>query len=98
MELKELHLGVLKQLVSSIIKSLSITYQQPWESRDISVKKKLEKFNSIFKSERRKILLIMSGRPTLEPGESMEIILTVTEKYLKDNRVICQSQENVMPT
>lgn len=35
---------------------------------------------------------------TLEPGESMKIIQRLTEKYLKGNRVICQSQENVMPT
>jgi len=59
LDLKELHLRVLKLLVSVIIKSLSITYQQPWESRDISVEKKLEKFNSIFKRGRRKILLII---------------------------------------
>jgi len=59
LDLKELHLRVLKLLVSVIIKSLSITYQQPWESRDIYVEKKLEKFNSIFKRGRRKILLII---------------------------------------
>eukprot|EP00075_Anas_platyrhynchos_P003977 XP_012948559.2 uncharacterized protein LOC106014904 [Anas platyrhynchos] len=89
-----IHLRVLRELSDVITGLLSTIFQWSWESREVPVDWKPANVVPVFKKGKKEDP--GNYRPvhlTLVPSKIMEeIILGVTEKHLKDNTVIGQSQ------
>jgi len=84
-------------LASVILRPLPVTYLQSWESGKVAADWKLANVIPVFKKGKKDD----PGhyRPvSLTPvrGKMMEVILGVTEKDLKDNAVISQSQHGFL--
>jgi len=94
MEPNGIHPRAVKEYTAVIARPILVTLQQSWESREVPVDWKLVNVIPIFNKDRKEDPT--NYRPeyfTLVLGKIMEkIILGVTEKHLKDNAVIGQSQ------
>ncbi|KAJ7410300.1 hypothetical protein BTVI_53886 [Pitangus sulphuratus] len=93
-----IHPKILKELADVIAKSLSMIFEQSWESGELSADWKLTNIVPIFKKGKKEDP--GSCRPVSlnsVPGKVMEkIIVGGIEKYLKDNRVLGHSQHSFM--
>ena len=89
-----IHPMVLKGLVGVIARPLSMIFQCPWESREVTVDWKLANVPIFKKGNRDDPSNCRPVSHTSVPGKIMEkIILGVTEKHLKDSAVIGPSQQ-----
>ena len=89
-----IHAKVLKELADVMVGPLSIIYQKSWRSREVPADRKLANVIPIYKKSLREDPgNYRPGSLTSVPGEIMEkIILVATERHLKHNAVIRQSQ------
>ena len=85
----EINPGVLKELDDTITRTLSIIFQQSWESEKVPVNLKLANVPVFKKSSKEDSSKLKPISLTSVPAKIMEkIILGVTEKYLKDVQLL----------